>query len=79
MSLLTIGKFLDFSLVLQHSDADVNNDIHFRLFRIKLHCNFAQAQDIFADDAVVESTDGLIDATGIRNRIYSGILEGKSF
>jgi len=52
-----------------------NVTAHNRLFRIKLHCNFAQAHDIFADDAVVESTDGLIDATGIRNRIYSGILE----
>ena len=48
----------------------------FRLFRIKVHNNFAQANDVFADDAVVESTNGPIDASRIRKRIYSGILEG---
>ena len=48
-----------------------------RLFRIKVHNNFAQEDDVFAEDAVVESTDGPIDASAIRKRIYSGILEGK--
>ena len=42
-----------------------------------MHNNFAQADDVFAEDAVVESTDGPIDASDIRRRIYSGILEGK--
>ena len=41
-----------------------------------MHNNFAQADDVFAEDATVESTDGPIDATAIRKRIYSGILEG---
>ena len=41
-----------------------------------MHNNFAQANDVFADDAVVESTNGPIDASRIRKRIYSGILEG---
>ena len=50
----------------------------FRLFRIKVHNNFAQANDVFAEDAVVESTDGPIDASAIRKRIYSGILEGRN-
>ena len=49
----------------------------FRLFRIKVHNNFAQADDVFAEDATVEGTDGPIDASAIRKRIYSGILEGK--
>ena len=42
-----------------------------------MHNNFAQADDVFAEDATVESTDGPIDASAIRKRIYSGILEGK--
>ena len=42
-----------------------------------MHNNFAQEDDVFAEDAVVESTDGPIDASAIRKRIYSGILEGK--
>jgi hypothetical protein len=40
-----------------------------------VHNNFAQADDVFAEDATVEGTDGPIDATAIRKRIYSGILE----
>ena len=43
-----------------------------------MHNNFAQADDVFAEDATVEGTDGPIDATAIRKRIYSGILEGKN-
>ena len=42
-----------------------------------MHNNFAQADDVFAEDATVEGTDGPIDASAIRKRIYSGILEGK--
>lgn len=42
-----------------------------------MHNNIAQANDVYADDAVVESSDGPIDASGIFKRIYSGILEGK--
>lgn len=53
--------------------------ISFRLFRIKVHNNIAQANNVFADDAVVESTHGPIDASGIRKRIYAGILEGTEF
>ena len=43
-----------------------------------MHNNFAQADDVFAEDATVEGTDGPIDASAIRKRIYSGILEGKN-
>ena len=41
-----------------------------------MHKIFAQANDVFAEDAIVENTEGPIDASKVRNRIYSGILQG---
>jgi len=52
-----------------------NVTAHNRLFRIKVHKIFAQANDVFAEDAIVENTEGPIDASKVRNRIYSGILQ----
>ena len=48
----------------------------FRIFRINLQKSFAQPNDVFAEDAILETSEGPIDATRIRERIYSGILEG---
>ena len=51
----------------------------FRIFRINLQKSFAQPNDVFAEDAILETSEGPIDATRIRERIYSGILEGTYF
>ena len=50
-----------------------------RLFRISLHNNFAQPNDVFAEDVILENSEGPIDGVEIRKRIYSGILEGMCF
>jgi len=65
----------DFDISYHAKPISFNVTAHNRLFRIKVHNNFAQEDDVFAEDAVVESTDGPIDASAIRKRIYSGILE----
>lgn len=48
----------------------------FRLFRVKVHNVFAQSNDVFAENAIIENTDGVLDASRVRRRIFSGSLEG---
>ena len=51
----------------------------YRLFQISMHNTFAQQNDVFAEDAILENSEGPIkNVHRIRKRIYSGILEGKS-
>ena len=43
-----------------------------------MHNTFAQQNDVFAEDAILENSEGPINNVHrIRKRIYSGILEGK--
>ena len=50
----------------------------YRLFQISMHNTFAQQNDVFAEDAILENSEGPIkNVHRIRKRIYSGILEGK--